>query len=190
MNQLVLASSSPRRKEILEQVGYSFRLRKQNTDESEVPTLTPEEMVKELAVLKGRNTPFQQENEVILAADTVVAYQGRVFGKPTSEEDAYNMLKSLSGEIHEVYTGVMLRLKEKELVFAERTLVQFWELTDDDIWNYIRTKEPFDKAGAYGIQGPGAVLVQQIEGDYYNVVGLPISRTVRALKEFSIYPVS
>ncbi|WP_077328600.1 Maf family protein [Virgibacillus siamensis] len=181
-HNLILASSSPRRKELLQQVDIPFTVRKQNVDESVITTNDPREKVEKLAILKGRYTDIQHENEIILAADTVVSFQNRIFEKPADKEEAFQMLSSMSGKIHEVYTGVMLRTQMTEQVFVEKTLVEFWPLSDDEINRYIITGDPFDKAGAYGIQSGGAVLVKGIQGDYYNVVGLPVSRVVRELE--------
>ncbi|RYG73037.1 septum formation inhibitor Maf [Lentibacillus lipolyticus] len=179
--QLILASSSPRRQELLKQVNIPFMVRKQDADESVITATDPYDKVKQLAELKGRNADIKEENEIILAADTVVAYQNQIFGKPESEADAFSMLSLLSGSAHDVYTGVMLRTRDEERVFVEKTAVEFWPLPDREIANYIATGDPMDKAGAYGIQSEGAVLVKRINGDYFNVVGLPISRVVREL---------
>ncbi|TXL67496.1 septum formation inhibitor Maf [Cerasibacillus terrae] len=182
--KLILASSSPRRQELLNQVGISFTIRKPNIDESQIKTNDPMEKVKQLATLKGHNVPISHENEVILTADTVVSYKQKIFEKPKSKEDAYQMISRLSGSVHEVFTGVMIRSTEESKIFVERTMVEFWPLKEDEIDWYLSTDEPYDKAGAYGIQSIGAMFVKQIIGDYYNVVGLPISRVVRELREF------
>lgn len=182
---LILASSSPRRQELLQQVQIPFQLRKQTMDESQINTSDPMEKVKQLAMLKGRPVPIQH-NEVILSADTVVSYQQRIFEKPESQKDAYQMISALSGDMHEVFTGVMIRSLDEEITFVERTKVEFWPLSEAEINWYIQTNEPYDKAGAYGIQSVGAMFVKQIIGDYYNVVGLPISRVVRELRKFSV----
>ncbi|AXI08834.1 septum formation protein Maf [Oceanobacillus zhaokaii] len=185
--KLILASSSPRRKELLKQVKIPFAFRKQDIDESLINTSDPLEKVQQLSLLKG-NVPIEHKDEVILSADTVVSYNQKIFEKPKNKEDAIQMLTALSGDVHEVYTGVMIRSVDNEIVFAERTKVEFWPLTKDEIEWYISTNEPYDKAGAYGIQGIGAMFVKQIIGDYYNVMGLPISRVVRELRKFGVYP--
>lgn len=187
-NQLILASSSPRRRELLEQVTIPFSIRQPATDESQITTDDPFDKVKQLAILKGRETPIFNANEVILSADTVVSYQDDIFEKPKSEQDAYRMLSLLSGTTHDVFTGVMIRTVEKEITFVERTEVAFWPLSDSDINRYIQTKDPYDKAGAYGIQSRGAMFVKEIHGDYFTIVGLPLSRVCRELKALSIYP--
>ncbi|MFC4557804.1 Maf family protein [Virgibacillus kekensis] len=183
MYKLILASSSPRRQELLNQINIPFTVRKQDADESLIKTSDPREKVEQLALLKGRHVDILSENEIILSADTVVSFQNRIFEKPASDEEAFEMLSSMSGRVHEVYTGVMLRTQNKERVFVEKTSVEFWPLTDQEINQYIATRDPFDKAGAYGIQSEGAVLVKGISGDYYNVVGLPVSRVVRELRD-------
>lgn len=184
--KLVLTSTSSRRQELLQQIGISFSVRIATTNESHITTTVPEEKVIQLATLKGRNVPLQSEDEVILAADTVVSFRQKIFEKPKSKTEAYAMISSLSGNIHDVYTGVFIRSATKERRFYERTTVEFWPLTEKEITWYINTKEPYDKAGAYGIQSLGALFVKRITGNYYNVVGLPISTVVRALKEFDV----
>lgn len=186
--KLILASSSPRRKEILNQVQIPFTIRKPNLDESQINTIEPNEKVKQLALLKGNSVPIYNKDEVILAADTIVSYKQNIFEKPKDKEDAYQMISKLSGHVHEVFTGVMLRSLGSEKVFVERTKVEFWPLSEEEIDWYISMNDPYDKAGAYGIQSLGAMFVKQIIGDYYNVMGLPISRLVRELQKFSIYP--
>lgn len=184
--KLILASSSPRRQELLQQVGVPFLVRKANIDESIITASDPTERVKQLALLKGRNVQLRQNDEVILSADTVVTYRQRIFEKPKNRTDAYEMISTLGGKIHEVFTGVAIRSIEGEAVFVEQTKVEFWPLSESEIEWYISTNEPYDKAGAYGAQGLGAILIKQIIGDYYNVVGLPVSRVVRELKRFGI----
>ena len=187
-NKLILASSSPRRQKLLTQVRIPFSVRNPNVDESQITTNDPVEKVKQLALIKGKNVPIQHPEAIILAADTVVAYKQQIFEKPNNKEDAYQMLLALSGNVHEVYTGVMIRSLEQKSIFIERTQVEFLPLTDQEIEWYVSSEEPYDKAGAYGIQGLGAMFVKNINGDYFNVVGLPISRVVRELKSFSVYP--
>ncbi|MCT2537952.1 Maf family protein [Aquibacillus koreensis] len=188
MNQLILASGSPRRKELLEQVGIPCIVRKSDFDESTVTESDPKKLVETLAVEKG-NTIDLQADQIVLAADTVVSYKQKVLTKPENEADALAMLKDLNGNQHHVYTGVMIRSTTKQVVFSTCTTVQFLQLTEDELNKYIASGEPFDKAGGYGIQGKGAFLVKEIKGDYYSVVGLPISAVVQLLKEFGVYPV-
>ncbi|MBT2214635.1 septum formation inhibitor Maf [Virgibacillus dakarensis] len=185
--KLILASSSPRRQELLNQVKLPFIIRKPKVDESQIKSKDPAEKVKQLALLKGQNVPLYHENEVILSADTVVSFNQTIFGKPKDRQDAAQMIASFSGNVHEVFTGVMIRSHDDEIVFVERTKVEFWPLSKEEIDWYVSTDEPYDKAGAYGIQSLGAMFVKQIIGDYYTVMGLPISRVVRELRRFTIY---
>ncbi|MGP4039798.1 Maf family protein [Gracilibacillus sp. D59] len=185
---LILASSSPRRQELLQQVHIPFTIRKPDVDETQITVTDPAEKVKQLAMLKGSHVPIQNKDEVILSADTVVSFQQNIFEKPVAKQAAYKMIEAMSGNKHEVYTGVMLRSSDKEMVFVERTIVEFWPLTEEEIISYVESDEPYDKAGGYGIQSVGAIFVKGITGDYYNVVGLPISRVVRELSEFKIFP--
>ncbi|WP_010649886.1 Maf family protein [Oceanobacillus massiliensis] len=185
---LILASSSPRRQELLHQVQIPFTLRKPKVDESQIKTSDPVEKVKQLATLKNHNITDLDKNEVILSADTIVSCNQNIFEKPKNKEEAFQMIYALSGNVHEVYTGVMIRSTDNEVVFTERTQVEFWTLTDKEIEWYVSMDEPYDKAGAYGIQSIGSMFVKQIIGDYYNVVGLPISKVVRELRRFSVYP--
>lgn len=188
MKTLILASSSPRRQQLLKQVNIPFQLRIPNIDESTILAADPVEKVKQLAMTKAKHVPFHDENEVILAADTVIAFERTIFEKPKDKTEAYQMIAALSGNAHDVYTGVMIRSQDDERIFVERTQVVFWPLTQEEIEWYISTSDPYDKAGAYGIQSLGSMFVKEIVGDYYNVVGLPLSRVVRELRDFSIYP--
>jgi len=187
-NQLILASSSPRRRELLNQVHIQHKVRKQDVDESNVPFYNPRTYVQSLAERKGRSIGFESDQEVILSADTIVCHEDKVLEKPKTREEAFEMLRSLSGQTHQVYTGVMLRSPEQEMFIVDRTSVEFWPLSKEDIEVYLDTGDSFDKAGGYGIQSEGAMLVKQISGDYNTVVGLPLSRVVRSLRTFGIYP--
>lgn len=186
MKQLILASKSPRRQEMLKNIGLDFSVRTADIDESIVTTEDPTEKVKQLAHLKAKHVPINKQ-EVVIAADTVVAYENNIFGKPSSIDDAYEMISKLSGQTHEVFTGVSIHSHNKEVNFVERTAVEWWNLSEEMIQWYIQTEEPYDKAGAYGIQHLGALLVKGIKGDYFNVVGLPIAQVVRKLQVFGIY---
>src|SRR5699024_11050254 len=173
---------------LLQQVNIPFSIRKPPIDETILSTTDdPQEQVKQLAILKGEHTPMTQDNEVILSADTIVSYRGSIFGKPQRRMDALEMLNTLSGKRHDVYTGVSIRTNKQQLSFVEQTEVEFYPLTDEEITWYVATTDPYDKAGAYGIQSLGAIFVKQIIGDYYNVVGLPISRVAQELKQFFVY---
>jgi septum formation protein len=186
--KLILASGSPRRQELLKQINIPFTIRKPEVNETQVRTLDPEEKVMQLAMLKNEHTLRKNPDEVMLSADTIVSYQNQIFGKPRNRQEAFRMLSLLSGTVHNVYTGVVLRSEKKEVNFVEKTEVTFWPLTEQEMEWYISTGEPYDKAGAYGIQGLGSIFVKSIKGDYFNVVGLPISRAGRELRQFSIYP--
>jgi septum formation protein len=179
---LILASSSPRRKALLEDLHISFEVSSSDADESFDKSLEPGEIVMELAKRKADAISKAHPESYCLGADTIVYHNGNVLGKPASRKDAYQTLKELSGAEHAVYTGVSIAVNGKHTVFFEKTKVLFWELTDEEINAYLDTGEPFDKAGAYGIQGVGRLLVKEIKGDYFTVVGLPISRTIRELR--------
>lgn len=176
MKHIILASASPRRKEILELADLEFDV--MPSDAQEITTKTaPNEVVMELASIKAKDIYKKSEKQsMIVGADTVVAYQGQILGKPTDEADAKRMLTMLSGQTHEVYTGVCIIEDGKTKTFYEETKVTFYEISDEQIDYYIKTGEPMDKAGSYGIQGKAAVFIKGIEGDYYNVVGFPIAR--------------
>ncbi|KEK26379.1 Maf family protein [Bacillus gaemokensis] len=184
MKKLILASGSPRRKELLELANVPFEIVVSEVEETIGAYSSPSDIVMSLALQKASAVAEDHDDCVVLGADTIVTYESRILGKPSDEAEAKEMLQLLSGKTHEVYTGVALISKEKTVTFYERTEVTFWELTAEEIDAYIRTKEPLDKAGSYGIQGKGAIFVQHIQGDYYSVVGLPISRLVRELKQF------
>ncbi len=179
--KIILASGSPRRKEILHSAGYEFEVRTSSADETLPKNISPEEAVMYLAQIKG-DAIKSEDDEIVISADTVVVLDGEILGKPKDISDAHRMLTALSGRTHSVLTGVCIRNKEKKTVFYENTEVEFWNLTQEEISDYIKTGEPFDKAGGYGIQGKGAMLVKKINGDYLNVVGLPMSRLKRELE--------
>ncbi len=196
MEKIVLASASPRRRELLEQIGIKFDIVVSNEPEDEIDkSLSPENYTSELALMKACNvakklTGTKRKDSLIIAADTVVYSDGKILGKPKDSDDAFRILKSLSGKAHEVYTGIcVMRLTDGYATSKSiKTTVKFKELTDKTIKAYIKTGEPVDKAGAYGIQGRGAVLVEEICGDYFNVVGLPLSALYDVLiSEFGDY---
>lgn len=186
MKRFIVASASPRRKELLENVGFTFDIIPSDADESCDEKLTPEELVKELAERKAKSVFESNTDSVVLGCDTIVEYSGTVLGKPKSRDEAKSMLQMLSGKKHNVHTGVCITDNEKTVTFVSTVKVEFYELTDELIENYVSTGESDDKAGAYGIQGLGCVLVKGIEGDYFSVVGLPVAETVRRLDEFGI----
>nr|WP_153736617.1 Maf family protein [Aquibacillus halophilus] len=187
VNELVLASGSPRRQELLKQMGISYSVRITGLDESKITNSDPKKLVEELARLKGENISLQ-EGQVVLSADTVVSYKDQILTKPTNAKEALTMLSNLNGNTHVVYTGVMIRSKSQASLFSVATEVEFWDMSNVDLKDYVDSGEWKDKAGGYGIQSIGAFLVREIRGDYYNVVGLPLSLVLRQLKEFSIYP--
>ena len=181
---MILASQSPRRRELLGQMGFSFTVRPAKGEELPHPELTPAQLVEELARQKALEVSAEAEaDDVVVAADTVVAIDGKVLGKPHDKVHAAQMLSALSGREHTVYTGVAVKRGETLLVEHEATQVRFRPLTEREIDLYIQTGEPMDKAGSYGIQGCGALLVEGIRGDYFNVVGLPICRLGRMLAQ-------
>ncbi|RST76223.1 septum formation inhibitor Maf [Siminovitchia acidinfaciens] len=182
MPNLVLASSSPRRKELLERLSIPFTIFSPNVDETVNEHLAPGDIVITLASRKARKVAENYPHSYIIGSDTVVVNEGKVLGKPTDRESARQMLLGLSGTTHSVYTGVAVTFKDSINTFYEKTDVTFWELSDEEIEQYLDSGEPFDKAGAYGIQGKGGLLVKSIHGDYYSVVGLPIGKLSRELK--------
>ena len=180
---IILASKSPRRKELLSFITTDFTVKSADVDETLPQGITPDKAVEYLSRIKAE--PLKNENDIVIGADTVVALDGKILGKPRDEADAFATLKMLSGKEHSVFTGVSVIKGEKIETFSVQTKVKMFELTDKEIEEYIATAEPFDKAGSYGIQGKGSLLVEKIDGDYFNVVGLPISRLNRVLKLFN-----
>jgi len=182
---MILASASPRRRELLAAAGYTFTIHAPDIDETIAPGTRPVDAARELACQKAEAVAALYPAACVIAADTIVVIDGEILGKPVDEADAARMLRQLSGREHTVITGVCIQKDTRQSAFAEQTQVQFYPLSDDEIARYVATGEPMDKAGAYGIQGRGAVLVQGIVGDFYNVMGLPIARVVRALENFT-----
>lgn len=203
MSQIILASQSPRRKELLEQIGLEFEICPAKGEEIITKTV-PEEVVMELSKQKAEEVAAmvsaygENHKEIttpsdilVIGADTVVAYDGKILGKPKDEADAKAMLTMLSGNTHSVFTGVTLVLIDKsgragELVFYEKTDVKMHKMSEAEIDRYIATGEPNDKAGSYAIQGKCAIYIEKIDGDYNNVVGLPITRIYQELKNIGI----
>ncbi len=182
---VILASGSPRRKELLSFITPDFEIRVSDAEEKTEPGLSPDKTVISLALQKAAAVePSLKEGDILLSADTVVYINGGILGKPHSRKEAYEMLSALSGRFHEVYTGVCISDGKKRVSFAEKTEVEFFKLSDAEINDYIDSGEPFDKAGGYGIQGKGALLVKGIKGDFYNVMGFPIGRINRELEKF------
>ena len=206
MDSIILASASPRRRELLSQIGIEYEVIPSSVEEV-VTSTVPSEIVMELAKQKAEDIALQigKPGKIVLGADTIVSQNGEVMGKPINEEDAFAMISKLQNNTHQVYTGVSIsRLQEDgtvvSKVFYEETLVYVYSMTEEDIWNYVRSKassssskvskwdegrEPYeceDKAGAYGIQGGFAAYIKGIQGDYNNVVGLPVGRVYQELK--------
>lgn len=193
-HKLILASASLRRKELLEQIGADFKVLAAKGEEIAVST-KPEQLVLELSAQKAsevaESLPEGEVNTIVLGADTVVAFQGEILGKPKNKEDAARMLQMLYGNTHSVYTGVSAIILDSEgrqqlHSFYEETKVTMYPMTERQISSYINTGESMDKAGAYGIQGKFAVYIEKIEGDYNNVVGLPVARVYQELRKFGI----
>lgn len=189
---IILASQSPRRRQLLEQVGFTdFLIRPAQGEELADPNLDPGGLVEALSRQKALEISASADPEdLIIAADTVVAVDGQVLGKPHSIQQAHEMLSALSGREHTVYTGVTVCRGGQILTQHEATTVRFRPLTAQEIDAYIATGEPMDKAGSYGIQGRGALLVEGISGDYFNVVGLPVCRLGRMLTQFGVDPLT
>jgi septum formation protein len=189
--RLVLASSSPRRADLLQAAGLDFLVVRGDVDETPLPDESPEMHVRRLALAKaGRVAPGVGPHAVVLGADTVVTIDGLILGKPADAAEAAAMLRRLSGRTHEVLTGVALLADEKAVVEVAHTLVHVSDLSEDDLAWYIESGEPFDKAGAYGIQGLASRFVDRIEGSYSNVVGLPVSLVVSLLRPYGRFDIA
>jgi septum formation protein len=188
MIKFILASASPRRAEILKSLGQSFEILPSDVEEK-ITKNNPQEIVKELALLKAKDVARRvSKGQIVIAADTVVFKDDKILGKPSSKEEAFNMLKLLSGSIHKVLTGICVidTANNKVCQDYEETKVFFKTLSDKEIMDYINTGEPMDKAGAYGIQGMGGLFVTRIEGCYFNVVGLPVHKLYNLMGEMGV----
>ncbi|MBQ6839262.1 MAG: septum formation inhibitor Maf [Oscillospiraceae bacterium] len=179
--QLILASQSPRRRELMGLFRIPFVIRVADIDESMDPNKSAREEVARVSRAKAEAVPHDP-GDVVIAADTIVVCGGQILGKPTDEADAYRMLRLLSGRDHQVMTGLTVLRDGRCEVCTEITDIHFRELTDGEIYAYIATKEPMDKAGSYGIQGGAALFAEKMHGDYYNVMGLPVCRLGQILK--------
>ena len=184
--RFLVASASPRRKELLQNAGYDFEIIPSDADETLESGTSAAEAVEILSRRKAEAVYENNKNCVVLGCDTVVTLDGVIFGKPKDKDEAFKMLESLSGRIHTVYTGVCVTDGERTRSFVSKTEVEFYELSAETIRSYIETLEPMDKAGAYGIQGYGSVLVKGIRGDYFAVMGLPVNESARILSDFGI----
>lgn len=183
---LILASGSPRRKELLEMTGHLLEIIPSSADETTDET-APDKLVEELSSRKASDAAGKIKDGIVLGADTVVSIDGTILGKPEDEQDAERMLKMLSGRTHQVFTGVtLISVKNGKIewseTFSEKTDVTVIPMTDEEIGEYVMSREPLDKAGAYGIQGFFGKYISRIEGDYFNVVGLPLSHVYQALR--------
>ena len=189
MKRMILASGSPRRKELLQMLEVPFEVLVSDTKEV-ITKNEPAEVTKELSYQKAMAVAEQVEEGIIIGADTVVSIDGKILGKPADEEDAVSMLKKLQGNSHFVYTGVSLFVRENQAetkqTFFEKTEVVFYPMSEEEIKTYVQSKEPMDKAGAYAIQGLCAKFIKEIRGDYYNVVGMPISRLYQEVKNMGM----
>ena len=186
MKPIILASTSPRRKELLKKTGLQFEVVASNFEEDMNAAMDPCELAKWLSFGKAEAVARTRKNALVIAADTFIVLEGKLLGKPHTEARAKEMLKQLSGKVHLVITGFTIIDSEigKSVSEAVQTKVFFKKLTAEDITRYVRSGEPLDKAGAYAIQGLGFALVEKIEGDYSNVVGFPVERVMTALKGF------
>lgn len=189
MKELVLASKSPRRQALLKLLQRPFKVLTAETSEEFEPSLSPEDIVRELALRKGKAIcdlyPAETADKIVLSADTIVVLDGETLNKPSDEAHAFEMLSKLQGRTHEVFTGFALTMGQTSVAEVERTRVTFAPMSADDIRAYIRVAKPFDKAGSYGIQDDfGACFIERIDGCYYNVVGLPLAKLYKTLKRF------
>ncbi len=185
MKKLILASASPRRKQLLTQIGLKFEVRKSNYNETPEKDLTPAQLALFYSQNKAKDVASKASHGIVIGADTLVVFENQAIGKPKSKDDAIRILSLLSGKMHEIVTGyTLIDTKTKKTISRTvTTKVWFRKLSKQEIVDYVATGEPFDKAGAYGIQEKGALFVEKIDGDYFNVVGLPIAALVTDLKK-------
>ena len=181
----ILASQSPRRRELLNLMGIPFTTVNPDVEETIDPDYPLETAIEKLALLKAKEVLVRHPEANIISADTIVVCENEVMGKPLNEEDALSMLKKLSGRKHEVITGVCLLNQNKSICFHSKTVVEFFPYDEEFVKAYVHSKVPMDKAGAYGIQDKGALLIKGIEGDFYTVMGLPIAMLYQNLDEFN-----
>ena len=188
MKKIILASGSPRRKKILEQIGLKFSVEKSNYEEKRIADSPPSQIVEFLSLEKANLLAVKYEDAIIIGADTLVVLNGEILGKPKSEEDAREMLRKLRNKTHTVVTGfTVLDTKSGRAVTKHvETKVKFKDLSEMEISAYVETGEPMDKAGGYGIQDKGGLFIEEIDGDYFNVVGLPLFAVSETLREFGI----
>lgn len=183
--RIILASKSPRRRELLGKMGLEFSVQAADIDETMNPSLPPKQEVARVSRAKAAAIPADMDT-VVIAADTIVVCQGKILGKPHNQEEARQMLQQLAGKTHQVMTGCAVRRGDALFHHTEITDVAFRPLADAEIEAYVKTGEPMDKAGAYGIQGLGGLFVQRLSGDYYNVMGLPICALTQMLRQVGV----
>ena len=188
MRKIILASKSPRRRSILNQVGLKFKIDVSQIDERKIYHKSPTQLVKAISKAKANVVSKRHKNAIIIGADTIVVFNKEIIGKPSSRQNAKDILKKLSGEKHTVITGftILDTSTKKEITKAVKSLVKFKKMSQEEINEYVKTGEPMDKAGGYGIQDKGAVFIEYVVGDYFNVVGLPIFHLAKVLKEFDV----
>lgn len=184
--EIILASASPRRRELLGQLVLPFTVHAANVDERVAEPLAPAALVEHLAAIKAAAVVDLYPEHLIIGADTIVVIDGEILGKPVDRAHAIAMLRRLQGREHQVLTGVALRQGARSVVAHEETVVRFRPLTDGEIERYVDSGDPMDKAGAYGIQGRAGAMIEGIRGDYFNVVGLPLCRLVQLLSSFGV----
>jgi septum formation protein len=189
MKTIILASASPRREELLKKIGLKFKAEPSNYEENISYELEPHELAKLLSLEKAKLVAKNHKNVLIIAADTLIVFEGKILGKPRTKTEAREMLERINGKPHSVITGFTIvdSGSNKALSRSVETKVHLRKLSSTEIDAYVKSQEPLDKAGAYAIQGLGSVIVEKIEGDYFNVVGLPLSALVESLKEFGVH---
>lgn len=185
--ELILASCSPRRREMFALIGLDYQVIPSDADEN-IPPCPPAEFVEELSLRKAVAVKKDHPGACVVGSDTIVAIDGEIIGKPTDEEDAFRILSRLSGNTHTVYTGLAVLTDDSTEVLHDCTRVTFAKLSEQEIRDYIASGEPMDKAGAYGIQGPAGVFVERVEGCYFTVIGLPLPKLYRALERAGVKP--
>ena len=184
MRKIILASQSPRRRELLKDITDEFSVVPSNCDETVPEDINPHDIPQFLALMKAKDVAKSYENDIVIGSDTIVIVDNEVLNKPKDEEDAKQMLRKLSHRRHSVVTGCALVCGEKSHSFSVETEVEFFKLTEEEIDKYVLSGDPMDKAGAYGVQSKGKTLVKGIYGDYFNVVGLPVGRLKREIETF------
>jgi septum formation protein len=189
MKRIILASASPRRKELLEKIGLKFEVEPSDYPEDMRSGLSPDELARAISLEKARVVASRHRNAIVIAADTFIVFRGKIMGKPGTEAEARKMLMRLRGKPHSVITGFTILDTDENRVFTKsvETVVYIKNLTSEEVDAYVKSGEPLDKAGAYAIQGLGSIIVERIEGDYFNVIGLPLSALAEGLKDFGIH---